>query len=187
MNASPRVLDCTFRDGGYYTDWDFERGVVQSYLDAIDRAGVDFVEIGFRGPASAGRSMGPFAHCPDWFLREFDLPVPADRLRATPRGLSVSGMLVGTGAEYGMPEDILAIHNVEDSSAADDAELRNMDEIVAMAGKAVSSLEALRALLEARRDQVVEVIVRRRNSRNEAYMRVLRLEVGEVEQVGDWR
>lgn len=119
--------------------------------------------------------------------REFDLPVPADRLRATPRGLAVSGMLVGTGAEYGMPEDILAIHNVEDSSAADDAELRNMDEIVAMAGKAVSSLEALRALLEARRDQVVEVIVRRRNSRNEAYMRVLRLEVGEVEQVGDWR
>jgi 4-hydroxy 2-oxovalerate aldolase len=77
MNASLRVLDCTFRDGGYYTDWDFERGVVQAYLQAVDRAGVDFVEIGFRGPASAGRSMGPFAHCPDWFLRDFDLPARA--------------------------------------------------------------------------------------------------------------
>lgn len=119
--------------------------------------------------------------------QEVDLPVPAARLRATPRGFAVSGMLVGTGAAYGMSDRLLVVHNVEDASAADDAELRNMDEIVAMAGKAVSSLRALRTLLEARRDQVVEVIVRRHTSRNEPYMRVLRLEVGELELVGDWR
>jgi len=74
MTASPKILDCTFRDGGYYTDWDFDRSTVQDYLLAIDESGVDFVEIGFRGPAIAGRSMGPFAHCPDWLLAEFDLP-----------------------------------------------------------------------------------------------------------------
>lgn len=119
--------------------------------------------------------------------REFDLPVPPERIRATPRGLAVSGMVVGPASEFGMPADRLAIQHVDDASAADDAELRDRDELVAVAGEAVSGLEALRALLEARRDQVVEVIVRRRTSRHEAYMRVLRLEVGEVEQVGDWR
>lgn len=74
MNQGLRILDCTFRDGGYYTDWDFDRRTVQKYLHALDEAGVDVVEIGFRGPAGGGRPLGPFAHCPDWFLREFELP-----------------------------------------------------------------------------------------------------------------
>ena len=26
------ILDCTFRDGGYYTNWDFDGNLVNRYL-----------------------------------------------------------------------------------------------------------------------------------------------------------
>ena len=45
-----KVLDCTLRDGGYYNRWDFEPGLVRDYLDAMARARVHAVEVGFRNP-----------------------------------------------------------------------------------------------------------------------------------------
>ena len=41
-------LDCTLRDGGYYTNWNFDRQLVNDYLNALDKINVDFVELGFR-------------------------------------------------------------------------------------------------------------------------------------------
>ena len=38
-----KVLDCTFRDGGYYNNWDFDTLVVQKYLHAIANANIDIV------------------------------------------------------------------------------------------------------------------------------------------------
>ena len=33
MERKFQILDCTLRDGGYYTDWDFAPDVVGTYLD----------------------------------------------------------------------------------------------------------------------------------------------------------
>ena len=67
------VLDCTLRDGGYYTNWDFSRDIVDAYLKACGEASVDVVEIGFRNFAS-NRFMGAYAFSTDDYLRT--LPVP---------------------------------------------------------------------------------------------------------------
>ena len=33
-----RLLDCTLRDGGFYTQWDFPLSFVQAYCQAMDAA-----------------------------------------------------------------------------------------------------------------------------------------------------
>ncbi len=33
-----QILDCTIRDGGYYTNWDFEILLVDTYLTAANSA-----------------------------------------------------------------------------------------------------------------------------------------------------
>ncbi len=43
----PLVLDCTLRDGGYYTNWDFPEELVNYYFEAINQLPVDYVEIGY--------------------------------------------------------------------------------------------------------------------------------------------
>jgi 4-hydroxy 2-oxovalerate aldolase len=43
-----KELDCTFRDGGYYCDWNFHPTLIKKYLEAMESARVDIVEIGFR-------------------------------------------------------------------------------------------------------------------------------------------
>ncbi len=69
------VLDCTFRDGGYYNNWDYDQKTVEGYLSAMSRAGVDIVEIGFRMPPQS-TFLGPFAYSTDRYLRT--LPIPGD-------------------------------------------------------------------------------------------------------------
>ena len=47
----PKFLDCTFRDGGYYTNWDFDRRVTAAYLEGISLLPIETVEIGYlNGP-----------------------------------------------------------------------------------------------------------------------------------------
>lgn len=53
------VLDCTFRDGGYYTNWDFDESLVNQYLQTISKAAVDTIELGYVGNA-AGEYLGKF-------------------------------------------------------------------------------------------------------------------------------
>ncbi|MFZ4863881.1 aldolase catalytic domain-containing protein [Sphingobacterium sp. Mn56C] len=43
-----KILDCTLRDGGYYTNWDFDSQCVQSYLVSLNKLPVDYIEIGYR-------------------------------------------------------------------------------------------------------------------------------------------
>ena len=42
------ILDCTFRDGGYYNNWDFRNQLVNKYVRNINQSNIDIVEIGFR-------------------------------------------------------------------------------------------------------------------------------------------
>ena len=41
------LLDCTFRDGGYYNKWNFDLGLFDDYIKCMS-CNVDIVEIGFR-------------------------------------------------------------------------------------------------------------------------------------------
>ena len=43
-----KILDCTLRDGGYYTNWDFSDDVIQTYLRSIDQLPIDVIEVGYR-------------------------------------------------------------------------------------------------------------------------------------------
>ena len=44
-----KVLDCTLRDGGYMNNWHFDKKMAREVYRALSKAGVDVVEIGFRG------------------------------------------------------------------------------------------------------------------------------------------
>lgn len=68
-----KVLDCTFRDGGYYNDWDFPLNVVNDYLKAMKAAQVDVVELGFRFLSNKG-FKGATAYTSDSFLRSLSIP-----------------------------------------------------------------------------------------------------------------
>lgn len=48
------LLDCTLRDGGYYTDWDFADRVVRTYLESMARLPIDTVELGYCNPPRTG-------------------------------------------------------------------------------------------------------------------------------------
>ena len=48
-NAKIKVLDCTVRDGGYLNSWNFDSKVVRECYRALSKAGVDYVELGYRG------------------------------------------------------------------------------------------------------------------------------------------
>lgn len=67
------VLDCTFRDGGYYNNWDFPRDLVSRYLNSLKTSKVDVVEIGFRS-LPRKEFLGGFAYSSDDFLNSLDIP-----------------------------------------------------------------------------------------------------------------
>lgn len=74
QKSSVKVLDCTLRDGGYYNNWDFSLETVNFYLQSLEAAKVDIVEIGFRSLPQKNRFFGAFAYTTDDFLATLDLP-----------------------------------------------------------------------------------------------------------------
>lgn len=68
-----KLLDCTFRDGGYYNSWDFDPQLTAEYLRALSSAKVDAVEIGFR-MFPQEQFHGAFAYSTDEFLKGLPLP-----------------------------------------------------------------------------------------------------------------
>ena len=83
-----KILDCTLRDGGYYNSWDFERGLIDSYLKAMLALPVDVVEIGFRNmPGNGGKFRGANAFCTDDYIRSLNI---------SDKGLDVGVMVNGS-------------------------------------------------------------------------------------------
>lgn len=58
-----KILDCTLRDGGYYTNWDFPSTVVDSYIEAMNQLPIDYLEIGYRNNPSE-EYLGEFGYTP---------------------------------------------------------------------------------------------------------------------------
>lgn len=57
------ILDCTLRDGGYYTNWDFNGSVVDSYIQSMNNLPVDYLELGYRNTPQK-EYLGKFGYCP---------------------------------------------------------------------------------------------------------------------------
>ena len=62
-----KLLDCTLRDGGYYTKWDFSDDLVEIYLNACNALPIDYIEVGYRSLPSS-EYFGEFFYCPEYLL-----------------------------------------------------------------------------------------------------------------------
>ena len=58
-----RILDCTIRDGGYYTNWDFDADIINDYIDSFNHLPVEYLEVGYRSPRINGY-FGEYFYCP---------------------------------------------------------------------------------------------------------------------------
>jgi len=61
--TSFKILDCTLRDGGYYTSWDFAPDLVDQYLRSFQGLPVEFVEVGYRSLPAKGY-LGEYYYLP---------------------------------------------------------------------------------------------------------------------------
>lgn len=64
------ILDCTLRDGGYYTLWDFDNNLVEEYSHLIANLPIEYIEIGYRSINKDGY-YGEFFYTPVDTIREF--------------------------------------------------------------------------------------------------------------------
>jgi 4-hydroxy 2-oxovalerate aldolase len=63
------LLDCTLRDGGYYTNWDFEDDIVKKYIEITNILPINYIEIGYRNKAQTNY-LGKFGYCPTFALQQ---------------------------------------------------------------------------------------------------------------------
>lgn len=63
-----KILDCTLRDGGYYTLWDFPSQIVDTYIETMNQLPVDYLEVGYRNNPSK-EYLGEFGYSPVSSLR----------------------------------------------------------------------------------------------------------------------
>lgn len=64
-----QILDCTFRDGGYYTDWDFNGDIVHDYLVGMNGLPIDYIELGYRSLPTK-EYQGKFGYTPIYLLKQ---------------------------------------------------------------------------------------------------------------------
>ena len=64
-----KILDCTLRDGGYYTNWDFDKKTVDRYISAMNKLPVDYIEIGYRNKLSS-KYAGKYFYMPLYELKD---------------------------------------------------------------------------------------------------------------------
>lgn len=58
-----KILDCTLRDGGYYTNWDFNSEIIDAYIQAMNVLPIDYLELGYRNNPTK-EYMGKFGYSP---------------------------------------------------------------------------------------------------------------------------
>lgn len=69
MSTKIQICDCTLRDGGYYTNWDFEENLVKKYFNAMnDIPAVTHIEIGYRSMPMS-EYYGEYYYCPEHVLK----------------------------------------------------------------------------------------------------------------------
>ncbi|MDT3403630.1 aldolase catalytic domain-containing protein [Mucilaginibacter terrae] len=74
-----KILDCTLRDGGYYTQWDFDKKLTERYFTAMEQLPIDVVEIGYRSHAS-NTYFGKYYYSPVSLLQKARQLMPTKKL-----------------------------------------------------------------------------------------------------------
>ena len=92
-----RILDCTLRDGGYYTDWDFDSKTVDEYILAMNQLPIDYLEVGYRNNPSK-EYLGKFGYTPVSVLKHL-------------RELSTKKLVVMLNEKSTRPEDLDSLLN----------------------------------------------------------------------------
>lgn len=64
-----KILDCTIRDGGYYTNWDFSPEIIETYFEAMNNLPIEYLEVGYRSPKLSGYH-GEFYYCPEFVMEK---------------------------------------------------------------------------------------------------------------------
>ncbi len=67
MTSNIKILDCTLRDGGYYTNWDFSKELVNTYIKSFNDLPVEYLEIGYRSNRMKGY-LGEYFYCPVYVM-----------------------------------------------------------------------------------------------------------------------
>ncbi len=67
-----KILDCTLRDGGYYTNWDFNKNLVDNYINACNNLPVDYIEVGYRSIQLDGY-FGEYFYLPLYVMQRLKL------------------------------------------------------------------------------------------------------------------
>ncbi len=70
-------IDCTLRDGGYYTNWDFSKELIDNYLKSLSFTSINYIEIGFRSNINKG-FKGVLAFANDGFINSLSIPENKD-------------------------------------------------------------------------------------------------------------
>ncbi len=84
-----QLVDVTLRDGGFHNGWHFDAAAVRDLILALDAAGLDWVELGYRFPAvshvpaahAAAQSFGPHRSLGDDLIDHVDHFPVTRRLR----------------------------------------------------------------------------------------------------------
>jgi len=66
-NFTVKILDCTLRDGGYYTNWDFDKDLVKTYFESFNKLPVEYLELGYRSNPMKSY-LGEYFYCPQYVL-----------------------------------------------------------------------------------------------------------------------
>ncbi|WP_339109283.1 hypothetical protein [Thioclava sp. GXIMD4216] len=72
------IVDCTLRDGGYYTNWDFSKPLLEVYFQAVRSLPIKYVEVGYRSPEKAGY-VGQFFHLNLTTLKQLKAQLRSDQ------------------------------------------------------------------------------------------------------------
>ena len=65
-----KILDCTTRDGGHITNWNFEEDYVFELIQTLNKLSVAYYEIGYRNHFNT-ENKGNFYKCSPNFLEKF--------------------------------------------------------------------------------------------------------------------
>mgnify|MGYP000675226659 FL=1 len=70
MTAEHKIVDCTVRDGGLVNDWDFTPEFVAELYTALNTAGVEYMEVGYKNsPKLLKGNAGPWRFLDDTYLK----------------------------------------------------------------------------------------------------------------------
>ena len=102
------ILDCTLRDGGYYTNWNFDTQMVRDLVQALDLSGVGVMEMGYKSPVKGGK----YRKCNDRFIWEvLDYRKPVNLQLAFM--IDAKDFIKGNEVDYSLIDDV--IHDSKDS------------------------------------------------------------------------